>query len=58
MIRHFHERCFRLIHDDRESSYDELLRRDKSVSIIHHRNTQSSATEKIKIKNEIFSRDC
>ena len=41
MIRHLHERYL-----------DELLRRDNSVSI-HHRNIQSLATEKFKIKNEM-----
>ena len=40
MIRHLHERYL-----------DELLR-DNSVSI-HHRNIQSLATEKFKIKNEM-----
>ena len=40
MIRHLHERYL-----------DELLR-DNSVSM-HHRNIQSLATEKFKIKNEM-----
>ena len=36
-INRLHERCLRLIHSDKCSSYEELLVKDKSVSI-HHKN--------------------
>ena len=32
-IKHSHERCLRLIHNDKLSSYEELLEKDGSVSI-------------------------
>ena len=43
-IKHLHERCLRLIHNDKLSSYEELLEKDGSVSI-HHKNIQSLAIE-------------
>ena len=48
-IKHFHERCLRLIHNDKLFSYEELLEKDGSVSI-HHKNIQSLATERFQIK--------
>ena len=64
IIRNLHERCLRLIYNDKNSSYEELLTKDGSVSI-HHRNIQALATEFYKIKNglspelftEIFARE-
>ena len=64
IIRNLHERCLRLIYNDKNSSYEELLTKDGSVSI-HHRNIQTLATEFYKIKNgisperftEIFARE-
>ena len=41
-IKHLHERCLRLIHNDKLSSYEELLEKDWAVSI-HHKNIQSLA---------------
>ena len=38
----------RIIYNDKESSFEQLLRRDNSVSI-HHRNIQALATEIYKI---------
>ena len=63
-MRNLHERCLRLIYNDKNSSYEELLTKDGSVSI-HHRNIQALATEFYKIKNglspelftEIFARE-
>ena len=49
-IKHLHERCLRLIHNDKLSSYEELLEEDGSVSI-HHKNTQSLAIEMFQIKH-------
>ena len=42
----------RLIYNDKQSSYEELLIKDGTVSI-HHRNIQTLATEMCKVKNEI-----
>ena len=50
-MKHFHERCLRVIYNDKSSSYDELLLKDGSVSI-HHRNIQNLATEMFKVKND------
>ena len=51
-IKHLHERCLRLIYCDKNSSYEELLEKDGSVSI-HHRNIQNLVTEMCKVKNEL-----
>ena len=52
-IKHLHERCLRLIYNDKKSSYEELLIKDGTISI-HHRKIQTLATEMFKVKNEIF----
>ena len=44
------ERCLRTIYDDKQSSFNELLEKDGSVSI-HERNLQVLATEMYKIGN-------
>ena len=49
-IKHLHEKCLRLIHNDKLSSYEELLEEDGSV-LIHHKNIQSLAIEIIQIKH-------
>ena len=51
-IKHLHERCLRLIYCDKNSSYEELLEKDGSVSI-HHRNIQNLATEMYKVRKEL-----
>ena len=43
-INPIHERALRLVYFDHVSSFDELLKEDRSLSI-HHRNIQSLATE-------------
>ena len=43
-----HERCARLIYNDRSSSFEELLLKDKSVST-HHKNIHALAIEMFKV---------
>ena len=43
-INHTHERALRLVYSDHVSSFDELLKKDRSFSI-HQRNIQSLANE-------------
>ena len=43
-----HERCLRLIYNDKKSSFEDLLEKDGSVSI-HHRNLRTLAVELIEI---------
>ena len=51
-INHIHERALRLVYDDYMTPFEELLLKDKSVSI-HHRNLQKVAIEMFKVKNEL-----
>ena len=43
-INKLHERALRLVYDDRQSTFEELLSIDKLVTV-HHRNLQVLATE-------------
>ena len=43
-INNLHERALRITYKDTESSFEELLVKDNSVSM-HHRNIQRLATE-------------
>ena len=47
-INRLQEKCLRIIDDDKQSSFEELLEKDSSVSI-HERNTQILATEMYKV---------
>ena len=47
-INKLHERALRLVYDDRQSTFEELLNINKSVTI-HHRNVQVLATELYKV---------
>ena len=49
-INSLHERALRITYGDRSSSFEDLLKKDNSVSI-HHRNIQVLATEISKVKN-------
>ena len=51
-INSLHERVLRITYGDRSSSFEDLLKKDNSVSI-HHRNIQALATEMFKVKNNI-----
>ena len=48
-INHIHERALRLVYDDYTTSFNELLKRDNSVTI-HHRNIQKVAIEMFKVR--------
>ena len=48
-INRLHERCLRIIYSDKQSSFEQLLEKDRSVSI-HTRNLQYLATELYKVK--------
>ena len=47
-----HERALRITYGDRSSLFEDLLKKDNSISI-HHRNIQALATEIFKVKNNI-----
>ena len=47
-----HERALRITYGDRSSSFEDLLKKDDSVSI-HHRNLEALAPEIFKVKNNI-----
>ena len=49
-VYHLHERALRIACNDNQSSFENLLRKDRSVSI-HHRNIRSFATEIYKINS-------
>ena len=51
-INQLHERCLRLIYNDKISSFKELLERDGSVAI-HNRDLQILATEMFTVYNNI-----
>ena len=51
-IKHLHESCLQLIYKDKQTSCEDLLIKDGTVSI-HHRNIQTLATEMSKVKNEM-----
>ena len=54
-INRLHKRALRLVYKDTNSTFHDLLAKDKSFSI-HHRNLQKLATEMFKIKNELSPR--
>ena len=51
-INHLHERALRTVYNDNQSFFENLLRKDRSVSI-HQRNIRSFAVEIYKIKNNM-----
>ena len=51
-INYIHERALRLTYDDYNTSFEDLLTRDKTVCI-HHRNIQKVAIEMFKVKNNL-----
>ena len=53
-INRLHERCLRIIHNDKRSSFNALLEKDGSVSI-HERNIKILATEMFKVSKNLAS---
>ena len=51
-INHIHERALRLVYNDYNLSFEELLMKDKSVCV-HHRNIHQLAIELYKVKNDL-----
>lgn len=51
-INRLHERSLRMVYNDKESSFSELLIKDRSVSI-HVRNIQALMVELYKVKNNL-----
>ena len=49
-INRLHEKCLRIIYNDKRSSYEELLSKDGSVSM-HHKNLQKCIKKIYKIVN-------
>ena len=52
-INRLHERCLRIIYSDKQSSFEELLEKDSSVSI-HQRNLQVLATGMYRVRKGLF----
>ena len=51
-INHIHERALRLVYQDYTSSFDDLLKKDNSLTF-HHRNIHHVATEMYKVKHDL-----
>ena len=53
-IKRLHEKCFRLIYNDKRSFFEDLLEKDNFVSI-HHKNLQALAIEIFKVHTKTSS---
>ena len=51
-INYLHDRALQIVYKDDISSFEDLFKRDKSVTI-HHRNIQSLAIELFKVKQNL-----
>ena len=51
-INHLHERSLRIVYKDNISSFEDLLKKDRSFTI-HQRNIQSLAIELFKVKGNL-----
>ena len=52
-MKRLHDRCLRVVYNDKQSSFNELLEKDDSVSI-HMRNIQILATKIYKLVNNLL----
>ena len=52
-INRLYERCLRIIHSEKTSSFEKLLEKDGSVTI-HTRNLQTLATEMFKVYKNLL----
>ena len=48
-INHLHERALRIVYNDKESTFEDLLKKDNSVSI-YHKNIRLLGIELYKVK--------
>ena len=53
-INHLHERALRIVYKDYISSFEDLLKKDKSVTI-HHKDIQSLTKVKQNLSNSMLS---
>ena len=51
-INRLHERCLRMIYNDKSSNFEELLNKGNSASI-HHNNIRALAIEMYKVANDM-----
>ena len=51
-INHLHERVLRIVYDDNESTFEDLLKNDNSASF-HHKNIRLLGIELYKVKNNL-----
>ena len=51
-INHLHEKALRIAYDDNESTFEDLPKKDNSVSI-HHKNIRLLGIELYKVKNNL-----
>ena len=52
-INRLYERCLRIVHSEKTSSFEKLLEKDGSVTI-HTRNLQTLATEMFKVYKNLL----
>ena len=52
-INHLHERSLQIVYKDNISSFEDLLKKDRSFTI-HQMNIQSLATELFKVKGNLL----
>ena len=51
-INHLHERALRIVYNDNESTFEDILKKDNSVSI-YHKNIRLLGIELYKVKNNL-----
>ena len=51
-INHLHEKALRIVYNDNESRFEDLLKKGNSVSM-HHKNIRLLGTELYKVKNNL-----